>query len=75
VLLNILEALIALPKIGEQISAFLAKIVAWYLSRVREQNKEALADALHFNLKAESKEDRILAAKKWQDALSRSSPK
>jgi len=70
VLLSIVEALIALPKIGEQINALLSKLLAWYISRLNNQNKEAITDALHFNLKAESKEDRIKAAKMWQDALS-----
>ena len=69
----ILQALVALPKIGELVNGWLAQIIAWYISSQNERNAQAIADAAAFSLRAQTKEDRLAAAKKWQDALSRRS--
>ena len=69
----ILQALVALPKIGDLISGWLSQIIAWYISSQNERNAQAIADAAAFSLRAQTKEDRLEAAKKWQAALSRRS--
>lgn len=71
----ILQALIATPKIGGMVNAWIAQVFAWYVTTQNEANGKAIADAAAFSLRAQTKEERLEAAKKWQDALSRRSPK
>ncbi len=63
-----------LPKIGDQVNAWLAQLFAWYIQQQNQANVQAIADAAAFALRAQTKEDRLEAAKKWQDALSRRAP-
>ncbi len=65
------QALIAIPKIGQQIEDGIRVLVSWYIANQNAETGAKLMDALAFGLKAQTKEDRLEAAKRWQDALSR----
>lgn len=68
----LLEAIIAIPKIGAMFEKYIGMIVAWYLSNVKAENGQAIQDALAFHLKnIDTKEGRLESAKRWQAALSR----
>lgn len=67
----ILEAIIAIPKIGAMIENWAGLLSMWWLSRQTEKTKEAIYEAAKEGAQAVTKEDRIEALKKWQAALSR----
>lgn len=70
-MITILEALIALPKIGLIIGKLLNQLCAWWLSRQQAQTYHAIIDAAAMSAKAKTHEDRLKALDAWRDALSR----
>lgn len=72
VVLTILQALIAIPKIGALINGWIAEITAWYVNMQNEGTKHAIADAAAMAARAQNQDERVAAAKAWRDALSRS---
>lgn len=75
IFLQILAAIIALPKIGNQVNAWMAQIFAWYVTQQNEENAHAICDAASFALRAKSQEERYEASEKWVQAFSRRAPK
>ena len=69
--LAILNALVAIPKIAGYVESLAAAITSWYVNRQTSQNLQAIADAAAFAASAKTDSDKFLAAQKWQSALSR----
>lgn len=72
-IVTILNALIAIPKIAGYVESAVQQIVLWYVQRQTAANLAAISDAAALAAKAQTDEDRYAAAKSWQDALSSSS--
>jgi hypothetical protein len=68
--LVILNALIAIPKIGALIEQFIAQITAWYVQKQNNATLAQIADACNVSINAKTDEDRYAAAAAWQKALS-----
>ena len=71
-IITILEALIALPKIGSFIMAICGQISQWWISKQKADTLELLNEAMIATIRAQTDEDRYKAAEAWQLALSRS---
>lgn len=69
--ISILNALIALPKIGSLVEKFCAAVSAWWISRQTSETMKAIADAAAFSARAKTDEDRYKGAELWRSALSR----
>lgn len=67
----LLNAIAAIPKIGEQLEKLVAKIVAWQMQRLTDAALSAIQDAAALQRRAKTKEDRYAVAQKWVDALSK----
>jgi hypothetical protein len=74
ILLAALQAVAAIPAIGKYVEQGCSAIVLWWVSRQNEANQGAILDALAAGMKAETKEQRLDVAKKWQNAISRAKP-
>lgn len=70
-IIAILNALIAIPKIASLVMTAVSDIVAWYVQKQTSDTLAAIADAAAFAAKAQTDDDRYQAAQKWRDALSR----
>lgn len=69
--LAILNALVAIPKIGEMVMSIVSQITIWYIARAENNSKQAIADAAAFAARASTDKERYEAAQMWHDALSR----
>lgn len=67
----ILQALVALPKIGELVAGMIQQIVVWYLQKQQGDTLAAIADAAATAARATNEAERFAAAQKWVDALAR----
>lgn len=74
ILLAALQAVAAIPKIGAYVEQGCAAIVLWWAQRQDKANQAHILDALAAGMKAQTKEARLEASKKWQDAISRPKP-
>lgn len=70
-IVTILEALIAIPKIGAMVIDLCSEVSAWWLSRQKAETCHAIIDAAAASAKSVTKEDRLAALEKWRSALSR----
>ena len=70
-ILAILNALVAIPKIAGYIESLAAAITQWYVARQTAQTLSMISDAAALAAKAQTTEDRYAAAQAWQAALSR----
>lgn len=70
----VLQAIIALPKIGAMVEGWVAKFVAWKHQRELEEVTKKISEAKDATKAAETKEDRLNAAQKWQEALKKPRP-
>lgn len=70
-IVTILNALIAIPKIADLVMSAVSTIVAWYVQKQTSDTLSAIADAAAFSARAQTDDDRMQAAQKWRDALSR----
>lgn len=70
-IITILKALIALPKIGAMIEKAVQQIVAWYISNQQQETYKLLIDAAALSGRAKTHEDRLKALEVWRTALSR----
>lgn len=66
----ILNALIAIPKIGEIFLKLFSQIASWYCSIQTNETLRAISDAAAFAARAKTEEDRFEASERWRDALS-----
>lgn len=67
---KLLEALIAIPKIGDMVSSVVDAIVSWWVARQTSETLDMIADAAALAARAETDADRYAAAAAWQKALS-----
>lgn len=70
-IIAILNALIAIPKIAGYVEDLAAAITQWYVARQTSQTLGMIADAAALAARAETDDDRYKAAQAWVDALSR----
>jgi len=70
-IIKILEFLFKIPALVSTLDKWLTEIISWYLSKQTKDTLSEIADAAAFASKAKTKEERYEAAKKWQDAISR----
>lgn len=68
---KLLEALVAIPKIAGLVEKYVGAVVLWYVSRQKSETLGLIADAAAYAARAQTREDRLNAAQKWQNALSR----
>lgn len=68
---QILDALIAIPKIAGYVEQIVSAITAWYVGRQKAETLSKIADAAAFAARAQTDEERYQAAEKWRSALSR----
>ena len=69
--LAILNALVAIPKIAGYIEDLAAAITSWYVQRQTTQTLAAIANAADLAASAQTQEQRYAAAQAWEAALSR----
>jgi len=70
-IIAILEALIALPKIGQLVVMFCTNIAAWWVSRQQETTYHEIINAAALSARAKNQEDRVKALQMWRSVLSR----
>lgn len=71
--IKILEALIALPKIADKVLKIIDEIVIWYIGRQNAETAAKIADAAALGARAKTQEERYAASERWRQALSRKS--
>lgn len=71
VVMAVLSALAAIPKIAGYVEQFASWIVAWYVGRQKAEMLTAIANAAAIAANAKTDKDRIDAAIRWRDVLSR----
>jgi len=67
--LAILNALVAIPKIAGYVQTFASAVVSWYVSRQTQETLSAIADAAALAANAKTDDEKFAAAQKWQTAL------
>ena len=70
-LTQLLDVLIAIPKIGEMVSAAVSFLVQWWSNRQTAETMAKVADAAAMAARAKTQEERYAAAEAWRGALSR----
>lgn len=70
--LAILNAIAALPKLLGYVQSFAAQVTLWYVQHQNNETLAAIADAAALASRAQTDDERYQAAQKWQDALTRS---
>lgn len=70
-LFTLLNAIVAVPKIGQQIQGIIALVVLWYVQKSEKETLTKIADAAAYAARATNQEERLAAAQKWKEALSR----
>ena len=71
-IIAILEALIAIPKIAGIVQGMISQVVYWWILKQKTDVLAAIADAAAMTAMAESDEDRFQAAATWQAVLKKS---
>lgn len=67
----LLNAIAAIPKIAGYVERFAAAVVDWYIDRQQTETLKLISDAAALSARAKTREDRLKAAEKWKEALSR----
>lgn len=67
----ILQAIIAIPKIGELINGWIGQIVAAWVGMQKDETRKGFLDAAALSARATTDEARYVAAQAWSDALKR----
>lgn len=70
-LLAIMNALVAIPKIAGYVEDFAAAITSWYVQRQKSQTLSMIADAAALAARAQTDEERYKATDAWHAALTR----
>lgn len=68
---QILDALIAIPKILGYVESFAREVTLWFINRQKGETLAAIADAAALGARAENDEERYKGAEAWQRALSK----
>lgn len=67
----LLQALIALPKIGAIVEQIVAEVTAWYIAQQRAETYQQIINAAAMSARAKNHDDRLKALEAWRVALSR----
>lgn len=67
----LLNALVAIPKIGDLVTSAVSGAVMWYVSRQNNETLSEIADAAAMAARATTDDERYKAAEAWQKALQR----
>lgn len=67
----LLDALVAIPKIGDMVTSVVSSIVLWWAGKQKLETLSLIADAAALSARAKTDPDRYAAAAAWQKALSR----
>lgn len=70
-ILTLFDALAAIPKILGFLESFAGAISYWLIQRSTHETLSQISDAAALAARANSTEERLAAAQKWHDALSR----
>ena len=70
-IITLLNALIAVPKLASLVESLCAQITAWYVARQTNETLSLIADAAALSANSKTDQDRLNASKAWQIALSR----
>lgn len=68
---QLLNALIAIPKIADIVMAIAEAVTTWYISKANEETNKYILDAAALSARAKTQEDRSKALDAWRLALSR----
>ena len=68
-LLGLFSAISAIPKIADAFKWFMSVCATWYISNVSHDALQKISDAAALAMKAETDEERFIAAQAWRDAL------
>lgn len=68
---GIFTALANIKAIAGYVEAFAGAVTIWYVQRQKNETLSMISDAAAFAARAQTDEDRYVAAEKWQQALSR----
>lgn len=68
---QLLDALVAIPKIGDMVSAAVTFIVQWWANKQTAETMAKVADAAALSARAKTQEERYAALEMWRSALSR----
>lgn len=73
VVITLLQALIAIPKIGQWVEKLIIAIASWHTGREKEKTKKLVQKAHRAQKQKDvsTKEGRIDVAKKWQAVFTR----
>lgn len=71
-LIPLLNAIVAVPKIGEMFERWIGFISAWYVGRQQGETLRLIVDAAALGARAKTQDDRVKVADAWQKALTRS---
>jgi hypothetical protein len=69
--LTVLEAIIALPKIGAMIEKAIVAVISAYIAVQKKVTAGEIANAVALSGKSTNKEERYAALDAWRSALSR----
>lgn len=71
-IIAVLNALIAIPRIAGLVQMVVQTIVSWYMQKQTSEALSAIADAAALGARAQTDADRYAAALAWKTALSKS---
>lgn len=66
-----LNALIAIPKIGDMVMSAVNQVVQWWIQRQTNETLGQISDAAALGARAKTDADRYAVAAKWQEVLQR----
>jgi len=69
-IVSLLNALVAIPKIAGYVEAFASWVATWYVNRLKQEQLTKIIDAASLAARAETQEERYVAAEAWRTALS-----
>ncbi len=70
-IIAILDALVAIPKIADMVMGAVSAVVGWWVTKQTNDTLSAISHAAALAARAQTDEQRYEAAAAWQKALSR----
>lgn len=71
VLVAVLNAIAALPAIAGYLEKFCQVVIGWWVAKQHNEVLAGISDAAAFAAHASNEGERLIAAQKWKDALSK----
>lgn len=68
---SLFTALSSIAAIAKYVEEFASAVSIWYINRQQTDTLAKIADAAALASRAKTQEERLAAAEKWQDVLSR----